>query len=488
VYLSHFFSGKMTNILRQKVSLNKRRFQQDGFDLDLAYITENIIAMGFPASGFETIFRNPRNEVKRFFEAKHPNAYKIYNLCIEKNRQYDISFFHNRVARFPFADHQAPPLALMKDFCADVYEWISSSGDHIAAIHCKAGKGRAGMMICCWLIYKKMFPSADAAMEFYAKQRTLDMEGVTIPSQRRYVHYYSDIVEYGFPKETTIELRSIKIATSMYANPSKAAPFVQILAAGTEKLFESQPIHRSSKSSDVDIDCDALQITGDIKVVLFDKNLRKKKEIAHFWFNTAFINDNQLVLSKSELDVAWKDKHCKRFREGFHVVISFKDAEVSTMSKLKTKVDHKRTAIRRSKKGKKKKKNSNSSIATVDKEKQSVVNPNKSNAKETESTEVQSTSTTNNSAISSNNIERDTNSTNGIDHAIEKEKSEVLEKKKSGKKVKEAKKASNKEEKKSVKEKRKVLSATPKGKNSNSSSKKTSISTSSSSSSSDSDQ
>jgi len=55
--------------------------QKDGFDLDLTFVTERVIAMSFPSSGFQSFFRNPIQDVSRFFNTKYPGKYKIYNLC-----------------------------------------------------------------------------------------------------------------------------------------------------------------------------------------------------------------------------------------------------------------------------------------------------------------------------------------------------------------------------------------------------------------------
>ncbi|KAJ1475943.1 protein-tyrosine phosphatase-like protein, partial [Baffinella frigidus] len=166
------------------VSKNKRRFEEGGFNLDLSYITPRVVAMGYPSDGVEGQYRNEISEVYRFFETHHPDAYMIYNLCSE--RSYDPSKFHGRVECYPFDDHNPPPFEMMRPLCQRVFEWLQKEPDHMVALHCKAGKGRTGVMVVAILMHLGMFTDAEEALRYYGEKRTRDGEGVTIHSQRRY--------------------------------------------------------------------------------------------------------------------------------------------------------------------------------------------------------------------------------------------------------------------------------------------------------------
>jgi len=176
-----------TTAIRGKVSKKKKRFQEHGFDLDLSYITKRLIAMGFPSIGIESTYRNRMQEVQRFFNTRHLQHYHVYNLCSE--RQYDKENFNGCVTEFGFDDHNPCPLALLKDICEALYQWLGMHPQNVAAIHCKAGKGRTGLVISSYLVYSGQCKTARAALELFGNQRTSDGKGVTIPSQKRYVGY-----------------------------------------------------------------------------------------------------------------------------------------------------------------------------------------------------------------------------------------------------------------------------------------------------------
>jgi len=44
--------------IKLQVVGNKKGYKKFGYNLDLCYITKNVIAMSFPASGLEKLYRN----------------------------------------------------------------------------------------------------------------------------------------------------------------------------------------------------------------------------------------------------------------------------------------------------------------------------------------------------------------------------------------------------------------------------------------------
>ncbi|XP_049532793.1 uncharacterized protein LOC125949617 isoform X3 [Anopheles darlingi] len=293
------------NLLREMVSGQRKRFIEDGYNLDLSYIGDRIIAMGYPADNVEAIYRNKREDVVRFLKEKHGDCCKVYNLCSE--RAYPTTLFTN-YAEYPFKDHNPPDIKQINDFCKDVDDFLRSDSRNVVAIHCKAGKGRTGTMICCYLLYSKTFQTATEALTFYAEKRTKDKKGVTIPSQRRYVEYYEQLLRGAGPyQDVTLYISEIRISPADV--PLKSGT---ISMKGSKESYPLTEFLRSEEYVTVQLNYCA-PLTGDVKIEFARSKLQDKR--CHFWFNTFFVeragkydSQNRLVfsLTKKEIDDAHK--------------------------------------------------------------------------------------------------------------------------------------------------------------------------------------
>jgi len=190
---------KKANFVKRLVSKQKRRYQDTEFDLDMSYITEKVIAMGFPSTGLEIMYRNSLSDIIKFFHVRHKDQVKVYNLCLEKDRIYNKNIFPNiEVGLFPAADHNPSPIKLILEFCIDICFYLLKNPNGVAAVHCKAGKGRTGVMICSYLVFSGLCQSSEKAFRYYARVRTKNNTGVTIASQKRYIKYFEAFLDANF--------------------------------------------------------------------------------------------------------------------------------------------------------------------------------------------------------------------------------------------------------------------------------------------------
>eukprot|EP00924_Labyrinthula_sp_SR-Ha-C_P007098 maker-scaffold_8-snap-gene-9.26-mRNA-1 protein AED:0.01 eAED:0.01 QI:54/1/1/1/1/1/3/38/540 len=339
------------HFVRRLVSQNRKRFvdKKHGYDLDLAYILPNLIAMGHPSKGFEVIYRNNFKQVLKFLHSHHENRFKIYNLCLKQKYAFikDVDVEH-----YGFCDHQTCPLNLLCLLLEDIHHYLKQE-ENTAVIHCKAGKGRTGLVCSAYLLHSKTFDTAEKAIEYFGQQRTIDGNGLTVPSQRRCVKYYE--LALGNPALMNIIRQP--------AEYSKKIFITEIRIVNMPKFLRRENVHLKvykafgvagggigvsykSKSSEFDVleqgrivtwkpvDGIMVFVQGDFRLTMFldqvklvklRKLNRKLDKLFQCWLNTNFLTD-EITLGKYELDgVVGKDINSKYFEDDFKVEILFQE-------------------------------------------------------------------------------------------------------------------------------------------------------------------
>ncbi|ORY16326.1 phosphatases II [Rhizoclosmatium globosum] len=336
--------------LKHAVSQGKRRtIDRDlGIDLDLAYMTSTLIAMGFPSSTFpKRIYRNSMKQTLKYLDAKHKDKYKVYNLCSEPGFSYPPESFHSNWVSYPFDDHTPPQFSMLLAIVRDIREWMRKNEGNVAVVHCKAGKGRTGVVCCAVMIAEGVFEDAESCLRGYTGLRMREGfgEGLTVAGQVRWVRYFDEFVR-GFGRTVDGNIGEISGSTSgwnayriverkigsvtVHGIKGKRDIVLEFLIDG--KLHYSTTAASINELESGPLDTKALVYTPQDSVALSgDICMRVKsnsQSLCRIWFNTHFAGFDKVHPHIQQVEFkmldadGWKPRGCLDAGE-FRLILEF---------------------------------------------------------------------------------------------------------------------------------------------------------------------
>eukprot|EP00298_Acanthocystis_sp_HF-20_P015442 c21143_g1_i3.p1 GENE.c21143_g1_i3~~c21143_g1_i3.p1 ORF type:complete len:666 (+),score=254.75 c21143_g1_i3:167-2164(+) len=284
---------KGTSIFQNLVSGSVNRFINAQYNLNLTYITRKVIVMAFPGStGSEVRKYNSANEIKNFLDQNHPHSFMIFNLNSDDKYKYDANKFYGRVRNFGFPSQSPPTLNAMMQTCHDIAAYVRQSPKNIVVVHCIAGKGRSGTIICAWLLHSRVFHKAEDAISYFSKLRMKTGEdAIKNPSQKRYVKYMERITFQGMPPARMLKLQGAKLSP---CPPCKSKLTINVIVGENKYNIDVKP-----REGSLLINIDDIVLKGDIKIVFtVDENV----EVFRLFFNSRMIEKPVEIFTKNDID------------------------------------------------------------------------------------------------------------------------------------------------------------------------------------------
>ena len=345
--------------------------------LDLVYVTENIISMGFPndpKNPIATEGGNNINVIAAFLMQRHNGHFMIWNVSEES---YNYGMFSDQVLEYKFPGHPSPPLGLLFKICTAVESWLDADVKNVAVVHCLTGilnqitylvtfitqlyvlgKGRTATLIACILTWIGEFDSPMEALQYVADRKNITIDNLTIPSQRRYVSYFSNMLDGVKPRPEALLLRRVILNGIPIFGDDNAgednrgcAPYLQLFKCGRliatavpagsrdasnqedkrnkDNIAQLKWIQATEGSVSFPVDC---AVQGDILLrVRHAASNGARVSMFRAAFHTGYVPCGVLRLTKAQLDGSCGDA---RFDDDFFIDLIFAPVEKALPTSL----------------------------------------------------------------------------------------------------------------------------------------------------------
>ncbi|XP_066579053.1 tensin-3 [Amia ocellicauda] len=284
---------------------------EEGYELDLTYITERIIAVSFPKACSEDTYLLNLQDVTRMLKSKHADNYLVINLS---EKRYDLAKLNPKTMDTGWPDLHAPPLDKICTICKAMETWLNSDPQHVVVIHCRGGKGRIGVVISSYVHFTNISASADQALDRFAMKKFYDdkVSALMTPSQKRYVTFLNCLLTGSIKMNTAPLFLHVVIIHGIptFDTGGVCQPFLKVYQ-GMEHVYTSGIYNvRPANQSRICIALEPAQLLkGDIMIKCYHKKSHStmREVIFRLQFHTGTVQGCSLAFDKEDLENANKD-------------------------------------------------------------------------------------------------------------------------------------------------------------------------------------
>eukprot|EP00592_Proboscia_alata_P025291 CAMPEP_0194443790 /NCGR_PEP_ID=MMETSP0176-20130528/126906_1 /TAXON_ID=216777 /ORGANISM="Proboscia alata, Strain PI-D3" /LENGTH=975 /DNA_ID=CAMNT_0039270085 /DNA_START=542 /DNA_END=3469 /DNA_ORIENTATION=- len=337
-------------------------------DAEVVYITDRVITMGHPAMQSSTNGDiTPSRKlaaISQLLEKRHGDQYMVWNLS---EMEYDYGRMNNQVLTYQFPGSPSPPLGMLLKLLLSIESWLKADERNVAVLHCLTGRGRTSTVLACFLCWtgEAGFHDVVKALEYIALCKRCTAEGggssaLTIPSQRRYVSYFANMLDGVRPNQPPLILKRIVLSeapkfgkapvqeTDTDGNSDNTnntimgcSPYLQIFKAGNLVLTTAATMSPDQHSDDLPFCtshdgslCFHIETVVQGDVLVRCRHLTQRGQRVSMFraaFHTGYLPPRVLRLKKGELDGACSDK---RFADDFFVDLIFSKCDENTAGQI----------------------------------------------------------------------------------------------------------------------------------------------------------